>query len=51
MHFMDTVDGRVKSKDVNRYRQIFANAAYFTMIYPMDTKAKAGKALKEAVNH
>ena len=44
--FSDTVDGRVKSKDGNKYAQIFANEAYFATIYPMDTKSKAGDALR-----
>ena len=44
--FTDTVDGRTKSRDGNRYGQIFANGAYFATIYPMDSKAKAGDALR-----
>lgn len=44
--FTDTVDGRVKSRDGNRYGQIFANEAYFATIYPMDAKQKAGDALR-----
>ena len=44
--FSDTIDGRVKSKDGNRYAQIFANEAYFATIYPMDAKRKAGDALR-----
>ena len=43
--FTDTVDGRVKSRDGNRYGQIFANEAYFATFYPMDVKKKAGDAL------
>jgi hypothetical protein len=45
--FTDTMDGRVKSKDGNRYAQVFANKNYFPAVYPMDTKKKAGDALKE----
>ena len=44
--FTDTVYGRVKSKDGNRYGQIFANESYFATIYPMDSKGKAGEALR-----
>ena len=42
----DTVDGHTKSLDGNRYGQIFANKQYFSKIYPMDSKGKAGDALK-----
>ena len=42
----DTVDGRCKSLDGNKYCQVFANTAYFSRIYPMDSKRKAGDALK-----
>ena len=42
----DTMDGRVKSLDGNRYAQVFTNQSYFAKIYPMDTKRKAGDALK-----
>ena len=42
----DTLDGRTKSLDGNRYAQVFANKEYFAKIYPMDSKAKAGDALK-----
>lgn len=44
--FTDTMDGRVVSKDGNRYGQVFANKGYFAQIYPMDTKSKAGDALR-----
>ena len=42
----DTVDGHCKSLDGNKYCQVFANNAYFSRIYPMDSKRKAGDALK-----
>ena len=42
----DTMDGRCKSLDGNRYAQVFANLGYFAKIYPMDRKGKAGDALK-----
>ncbi len=34
----------MKSKDGNRYAQLFANVYYFATIYPMDSKGKAGDA-------
>ena len=42
----DTVNGRTKSLDGNRYAQIFTNKNYFAKLYPMDTKSKAGDALR-----
>ena len=42
----DTMDGRCKSLDGNRYAQVFANKSYFSRIYPMDSKKKAGDALR-----
>ena len=42
----DTMDGRCKSLDGNRYAQVFANKSYFSRIYPMDKKSKAGDALR-----
>ena len=42
----DTMDGRCKSLDGNKYAQVFANKAYFSRIYPMDSKTKAGDALR-----
>ena len=42
----DTFDGRCKSHAGNKYAQVFANKAYFSRIYPMDSKKKAGDALK-----
>ena len=44
--YTDTLDGRVVSKDGNRYGQVFANKGYFATIYPMDSKKKAGEALR-----
>ena len=40
----DTMDGRVKSIEGNRYAQVFANKGYFLRLYPMDSKRKAGDA-------
>ena len=42
----DTMDGRCKSLDGNRYAQVFANKSYFSRIYPMDSKRKAGDSLR-----
>ena len=42
----DTMDGRGKSLDGNKYAQVFSNKAYFSRIYPMDSKGKAGDALR-----
>ena len=42
----DTMDGRCKSLEGNKYAQVFANKGYFARIYPMDSKKKAGDALR-----
>lgn len=42
----DTMDGRCKTLDGNRYAQVFANKAYFSRIYPMSSKKQAGDALR-----
>jgi len=42
----DTMDGRVKSLDGNRHAQVFSNKDYFSVVYPMDSKSKAGDALR-----
>ena len=44
--FTNMLEGRVTSKDGNRYGQVFANHEYFSTVYPMDTKSKAGDALR-----
>ena len=44
--YTDTVFGPTKSKDGNNCGQIFANGAYFATFYPMDSKGKAGDALR-----
>jgi hypothetical protein len=49
--YTDTMDGRVKSRDGNRYAQAFANKNYFPAVYPMDSKKKAGDALKNSVKN
>ena len=40
------MDGRYKSHTRNKYVQVFANTGYFAKIYPMDSKAKSGDALR-----
>ena len=42
----DTMDARLKSLEGNKFAQVFANKAYFSRIYPMDSKGKAGNALR-----
>ena len=42
----DTMDGRVKSLDGNRYGQVFSNGTFFAEIYPIARKKDAGLALK-----
>ena len=42
----DTMDGRCKFLDGNKYAQVFANTSYFAKIYPMDSKSKTGDALR-----
>ena len=35
-----------KSLEGNKYAQVFANKAFFSCIYPMDSKKKAGDSLR-----
>jgi len=42
----DTMDARCKSAEGNKYAQMFANKSYFARLYPMDSKEKAGDALR-----
>ena len=42
----DTLDGKVKSLEQNRYAQVFANKSYFVTICPLEKKRQAGEALK-----
>ena len=44
--YNDTLHGSTKSKEVNKYGQLFANNGYFAAIYPMDTKKKVGEVLR-----
>ena len=45
----DTMDGRVKSLDGNRYAQVFSNQNFFAKIYPMEKKSEAGEQLKQFI--
>ena len=40
------MNGRCKTLNGNRYAQVFANTQYFSRVYPMDSKGKAGDALR-----
>ena len=40
------MDAICKSLEGNKYTQVFANKAFFSRIYPMDSKKKAGDALR-----
>ena len=40
------MDSRWKSLEGNKYAQVFANKAFFSCIYIMDSKKKAGDALR-----
>ena len=42
----DTMDAKFKSINGNKYAQVIANKAFFTCIYPMDSKKKAGDAIR-----
>ena len=42
----DTIGGRVKSLDGNRYSQVFYNGTYFSETYLMAKKDDAGQVLK-----
>ena len=44
--YTDKMDARCKSLEGHKYAQVFANKAYFSRIYPMDSKRKAGDALR-----
>ena len=47
--YMDTMGGRHKSLDGNKYAQVFANDSFFAVSYPMDKKSSAGQALKQFI--
>ena len=48
--YTDTLDGRCKSLDGNSYAQVFANKDLFAVVYPMQSKAMAGDALRQFVH-
>jgi hypothetical protein len=48
--YSDTVFGRHKSLTGNKCLQVFANKGFFTVVYPMQSKADAGKALKSIID-
>ena len=48
--FTDTMDGRCKSLDGNRYAQVFTNKQGFVEAYPMEKKSQAGQSLRTFVN-
>ena len=47
--YADTMGGRHKSLDGNKYAQVFANDSFFAVSYPMDKKSSAGQALKQFI--
>jgi hypothetical protein len=49
-YYTDTMDGRCKSLDGNRYAQIMANKDYFAVAYPMSKKSEAGKSLRRFIH-
>lgn len=48
--FTDTMDGRLKSLDGNKYAQIFATKELFVVAYPMQSKTSAGEGLRQFVH-
>lgn len=48
--YTDTMDGRNKSTNGNRYAQIFANKDFFAVAFPLASKAGAGDALRQFIN-
>ena len=47
MMYSDTLDGKYKSLDGNRYAQVFANESFFVASYPIPTKGYAGDAFED----
>ena len=45
----DTMDGRVKYLDGNRYAEVFSNGTYFSDIYPMAKKDDTGQEIRTFV--
>jgi hypothetical protein len=48
--YSDTMDGRHKSLDGNKFAQVFANKDFFGVAYPIESKSLAGEALRQFVH-
>jgi hypothetical protein len=48
--YTDTMDGRCKSLNGNRYAQVFANKDFFATAFPLHAKSEAGDALRRFIN-
>ena len=48
--YTDTMDGRCRSLNGNRYAQVMANKDFFAVAYPMMSKSGAGDALRQFIN-
>ncbi|KAI2499334.1 Reverse transcriptase (RNA-dependent DNA polymerase) [Fragilaria crotonensis] len=47
--YTDTMDGRCKSTNGNRYAQVFANKDFFAIAFPLAAKSGAGDALRQFI--
>jgi hypothetical protein len=48
--YTDTMDGRLKSLDGNKYAQVFATKDLFVVAYPMQSKSLAGEGLRQFIH-
>jgi hypothetical protein len=48
--YTDTLDGRCKSVQGNRYAQVFANKDLFAIAFPLASKSGAGDALRQFIS-
>ena len=48
-YYCDTMDGRHKSLDGNKYAQVVASKNFFAVAYPMEAKSGAGDAFQQFV--
>jgi Reverse transcriptase (RNA-dependent DNA polymerase) len=48
-YYTDTMDGRCKSLDGNKFAQVFASKDLFATAYPMESKSHAGEGLRQFV--
>ena len=48
-YYTDTMDGRCKSLDGNKFAQVFASKDLFAVSYPMESKSHAGEGLRQFV--